>query len=159
MLISIAAVGRLKAGPERELLARYMTRATAAGKSLGLTFATREFPESRAANASQRKAEEAAALLASLPPGGTLVALDEGGKSLDSDSLARRIAGWRDGGAPAVAFAVGGPDGHGAAVIEAATLRLAFGAMTWPHQLVRVMLAEQLYRAVTILSGHPYHRA
>lgn len=159
MLISIAAVGRLKAGPERELAARYMTRATGAGKTLGLTFATREFPESRAASATRRKEEEGAALLAALPPGARLIALDEGGKSLDSDALARRLAGWRDDGAQAVAFAIGGPDGHGTAVVEAATLRLAFGAMTWPHQLVRVMLAEQLYRAVTILSGHPYHRA
>lgn len=159
MLIAVAAIGRLKAGPERELHDRYIKRATAAGKVLGLGFASREFPESRATTAAARKDQEAVALLAGLPPAARLVALDEGGKALDSATFARRIAGWRDDGAEAVAFAIGGADGHGVALLEAATLRLAFGAMTWPHQLVRVMLAEQLYRTVTILSGHPYHRA
>jgi 23S rRNA (pseudouridine1915-N3)-methyltransferase len=158
MLITVAAVGRLKDGPEREIFERYLSRATAAGRSLGLTFALREFPESRAATAAARKEQEAALLLQALPAGAVLVALDEGGKSIDSRAFADRVARWRDDGAAALAFALGGPDGHGRTLLDKAALRLAFGAMTWPHQLARMMLAEQLYRTVTILSGHPYHR-
>jgi 23S rRNA (pseudouridine1915-N3)-methyltransferase len=102
--------------------------------------------------------QEATALLAAVPPAAKLVALDEGGKSLDSRAFSDRLLAWRDDGVAEVAFAIGGADGHGRKLVERATLRLAFGAMTWPHQLVRVLLAEQLYRAVTILTGHPYHR-
>ena len=159
MLIAIAAVGKLKAGPERELFDRYLARAGAAGKQLGLTFAAREFPESRAASPAARMTHEAEALLAAVPQSAPLVALDERGSAIDSASFARRIAAWRDNGAGNVIFALGGADGHGAALLAKAEFRLAFGAMTWPHQLVRIMLAEQIYRAVTILSGHPYHRA
>lgn len=155
MLITIAAVGKLKAGPERDLYDRYVERATGAGRSLALTLATREFVESRAATATARKEQEAEMLLAL---GGTLVALDEGGRTLDSRSFADRIARWRDDGVAGLVFALGGPDGHGDALLKKSALRLAFGPMTWPHQLARIMLAEQLYRAVTILSGHPYHR-
>ncbi|CAN5304457.1 23S rRNA (pseudouridine(1915)-N(3))-methyltransferase RlmH [soil metagenome] len=158
MNVTIAAVGRLKAGPERELLERYLDRAEKAGKRLGLSFAVREFPESRAAAAGTRKFEEAAAMLAALPAGAVLVALDESGSGLDSRTIAARIGKWRDGGIGELVLAIGGPDGHGEALLAKAALRLAFGGMTWPHQLVRLMLAEQLYRVVTILSGHPYHR-
>jgi 23S rRNA (pseudouridine1915-N3)-methyltransferase len=155
MLMTIAAVGKLKAGPERELYDRYVERAAAAGRSLGLTFTTREFAESRAATAPARKDQEAETLLG---VGGMTVALDERGKTLDSRAFAERIARWRDDGAGGLTFAIGGPDGHGPALLQKSALRLAFGPMTWPHQLARIMLAEQLYRAVTILSGHPYHR-
>jgi 23S rRNA (pseudouridine1915-N3)-methyltransferase len=158
MKITIAAIGRLKAGPERELAAHYLERAEAAGRKAGLSFVVREFGESRAGSAGVRKTEEAAELLAAVPPGAILVALDEAGKSLDSRAFADRIAAWRDSGKAAVVMAIGGADGHGAAVLKRADLRLAFGAMTWPHQLARILLAEQLYRAVTILTGHPYHR-
>jgi 23S rRNA (pseudouridine1915-N3)-methyltransferase len=158
MLITVAAIGRLKDGPEREIFERYLSRATAGGRSLGLTFALREFPESRAAAATVRKEQEATVLLEALPFGTALVALDEGGRPMDSRTFADRVARWRDDGVASLAFALGGPDGHGRALLDKATLRLAFGAMTWPHQLARIMLAEQLYRAVTILSGHPYHR-
>ena len=158
MLITIAAVGRLKAGPERELFDRFFERAGAAGRKLGLTFTVREFPESRAGSADTRKSEEATAILAAIGQRGTFVALDEHGKDLSSPAFANRIARWRDGGSSDVVFAIGGADGHGAPLLEKAEHRLAFGEMTWPHQIVRVMLAEQLYRAVTILSGHPYHR-
>lgn len=158
MLITIAAIGKLKAGPERELFARFVERAGAAGRSLGLTFSTREFPESRAATSPVRKDQEAGTLLAAIPPGAELVALDEGGKNLDSRAFAERLAKWRDQGAGDLVFAIGGADGHGTSLVEKAALRLAFGPMTWPHQLARAMIAEQLYRAVTILSGHPYHR-
>lgn len=157
MLVTMAAVGRLKAGPEREIFERYVDRATAAGRNIGLTFTVREFAESRAQSADVRKDQEAAALLAALPSSAMLVALDEGGKSLDSRAFADRLGTWRDAAAD-VAFVIGGADGHGGEVTRRAAQRLAFGAMTWPHQLVRIMLAEQLYRAVTILAGHPYHR-
>lgn len=158
MRVTIAAVGRLKAGPERELIDRYLKRAMAAGKKLGLTFAVREIAESRAADTARRKKEEAIALLAAVPTSAVLVALDETGKTLDSRAMADRVGGWRDGGAQDLVFALGGADGHGEALLAKASLRLAFGPMTWPHQLARLMLAEQLYRTVTILAGHPYHR-
>ena len=158
MQITIAAIGRLKAGPERVLYDRFLDRAGRAGRQLGLTFATREFPESRAAAPAARKNQEAAAIVASLPDGALVVALDQAGKGLDSRDFAERLEKWRDDGASDLIFAVGGADGHGAPLTARADFRLAFGAMTWPHQLVRLMLAEQLYRAVTILTGHPYHR-
>jgi 23S rRNA (pseudouridine1915-N3)-methyltransferase len=159
MLIIVAAVGKLKAGPERELAARFLDRAAGSGRTIGLTFAERELSESRAAAATARKEQEAAAVLAAVPPGAVLIALDAGGVNIDSDDFAARLARWRDGGVPAVVFAVGGADGHGRTLLARADMRLAFGAMTWPHRLARAMLAEQIYRAVTILSGHPYHRA
>lgn len=155
MLITVAAVGKLKAGPERELYDRYVERAAAAGRSLGLTFATREFTESRASSADARKGAEAKSLLAL---GCITVALDEGGKAIDSRAFAERLARWRDDGNSDLVLALGGPDGHGPELLRKSALRIAFGPMTWPHQLARIMLAEQLYRAVTILSGHPYHR-
>jgi 23S rRNA (pseudouridine1915-N3)-methyltransferase len=159
MRIATLAVGRLKAGAERDLCERYRDRAGAAGRRLGLTFALHEIAESRAGSADLRKEQEAGAILARVPrDGARLVALDEHGSALDSARFAERLRLWRDGGAREVAIAIGGADGLGAAVLTRADLRLAFGAMTWPHQLVRIMLAEQLYRAVTILSGHPYHR-
>jgi 23S rRNA (pseudouridine1915-N3)-methyltransferase len=156
--VTVVAVGRLKAGPERELLERYRDRATRAGRTLGFSFDAREIAEGSARSADGRKAEEAAAILAAVPAGSVLVALDERGKPLDSRGFADRLAAWRDAGTKDLAVAIGGADGLGPAVLDKADLRLAFGAMTWPHQLVRILLAEQLYRAVTILSGHPYHR-
>ena len=158
MLITIAAVGKLKAGPERELFDRYVARAAAAGRSLGLTFTTREFVESRASSTPTRKDQEADALLGALAPGAALVALDEGGKNLDSRAFADRIARWRDGGTSDSSWLSAAPTASALRSSPGADLRLAFGPMTWPHQLARLMLAEQLYRAVTILSGHPYHR-
>ena len=158
MQITIAAIGRMKAGPERDLAERYIDRVNKAGRRLSLSLSVREFAESRAGSAAERKDQEAAALLAALPDGAVLVALDESGSNLDSRSFAGRLGKWRDDGAGELVFAIGGADGLGAAVLAAATLRLALGAMTWPHQMVRLMLAEQAYRAMTILSGHPYHR-
>ncbi len=158
MQMTIAAIGRMKAGPERELAERYRDRVEKTGRRLGLSLSVREFPESRAASAAARKQQEAAALLAALPQNAVLVALDETGRNLDSRAFARQIAEWRDAGVAELYFAIGGADGLAPTLLEAATLRLALGTMTWPHQLVRLMLAEQAYRAVTILSGHPYHR-
>lgn len=158
MLITIAAVGKLKAGPERELFDRYIDRADRAGRKLSLSFATREFSDSRTTSALLRKDQESAAIASALAPDALVVALDEGGKNLDSRAFAVRLGKWRDDGVGDLTLAIGGADGHGPALLAKATLRLAFGPMTWPHQLARLMLAEQLYRAVTILSGHPYHR-
>ncbi|HHY50877.1 MAG TPA: 23S rRNA (pseudouridine(1915)-N(3))-methyltransferase RlmH [Alphaproteobacteria bacterium] len=158
MRILIAAVGRLKQGPERALVARYLERAIPAGRGLGLHgFEVVELAESRAAAAAARKAEEAKALRAALPEGMT-VALDERGRPLGSEALAKQLARWRDDGRPAACFVIGGPDGLDPALVAAADLTLSFSPLTWPHQLVRVMLAEQLYRVTTILAGHPYHR-
>ncbi len=158
MRLTIAAIGRLKAGPERDLAARYVDRVSKAGKALGLTLSVREFAESRAATAELRKDQEAALILGAVPDGAALVALDEKGKALDSRAFAGLVESQRDTGVADLVFAIGGADGLGQPVLGKAAARIAFGALTWPHQLVRVLLAEQLYRAVTILSGHPYHR-
>ena len=158
MRVVIAAVGRVKAGPERELVGRYLDRAAGGGKPLALTgFDVVELPESRASSSASRKAEEAKALRAALPEG-IVVALDERGKSIGSEALAGQIARWRDDGRPAASFVIGGADGLAPDFVAAADLVLSFSPMVWPHQLVRIMLAEQLYRTTTILSGHPYHR-
>lgn len=155
MRIEIAAVGRLKSGgPERDLIDRYLGRARANGKAVGLTgFTVTELPDGKSADA------EADALVDRVPAGARCVLLDETGRSQSSERFAETLASWRDDGAPAAVFLIGGPDGHGKAARARADLTLSFGAMTWPHQLVRALLAEQLYRAVTILSGHPYHRS
>jgi 23S rRNA (pseudouridine1915-N3)-methyltransferase len=156
--VGILAVGRMKQGPERELCARYLERAAAGGRSLGLSgFAVAEFPESRAGSPATRKSEEAKALTTQLPSG-IVVALDEHGKTQSSEDFARRLGRWRDDGKPALSFVIGGADGLDPGFVKAADLALSFSPLTWPHQLVRIMLAEQLYRATTILSGHPYHR-
>lgn len=149
----------MKDGPERGLVSRYLDRAAAAGRSLGLAgFAVTELGESRASGAAARKAEEARALLAAIPEKSVLVALDERGKTLSSEDFARWIEAWRDMGRPDLALAIGGADGLDRDVRERAELVLSFSPMTWPHQIARIMAAEQLYRVTTILSGHPYHR-
>ena len=159
MRVIVAAVGRLKAGPERELSRRYVERAAAGGRRIGWQgVAVAEVAESRSPRPQDRRREEAAALLAVVPEIAAIVALDAAGDVLSSPQLAKRLEGWRDAATPAVAFLIGGADGLADSVRERANLRLAFGTATWPHQLVRIMLLEQLYRAMTILSGHPYHR-
>jgi 23S rRNA (pseudouridine1915-N3)-methyltransferase len=148
----------MKQGPERELVARYLERAVATGKALGLTgFSVIELTESRAGSAASRKAEEARTIHEHLS-GHLRIALDERGKTLGSEDFAHRIARWRDDGKAALSFVIGGADGLDPDFVKAADLTLSFSPLTWPHQLVRIMLAEQLYRATTILSGHPYHR-
>jgi len=156
--IAIVAIGRLKKGPEREIADRLIARAEAAGRANSLSFTVREFPESRAGDEKTRRNQEAEALISAIPEKAVLVALDEHGETLDSRGFAGRLEKWRDSGVPAVCFAIGGADGHGDAIRKRSNLQIAFGSMTWPHQLARLMLAEQLYRAITILSGHPYHR-
>ena len=159
MRVLLTAVGRLKAGPEREICTRYLDRAAAASRSVGLTGVDmRELDESRARRAEDRKAEEARALDQIIPPGARIVALDERGKTLGSEAFAADLGRARDEGLSAYVLVIGGADGLDPALRERASVVLAFGAMTWPHQLVRLMAAEQIYRAITILAGHPYHR-
>jgi len=149
----------MKAGPERELLARYQQRVTTLAPQLGLApVEWREFDESRARQTEARRAEEAKMLLTAAARAGSVVALDERGASPSSEAFAAEIARARDGATPAYVFVIGGPDGLDESVRAAARSVVGFGAMTWPHQLVRVMLAEQIYRACSILARHPYHR-
>jgi 23S rRNA (pseudouridine1915-N3)-methyltransferase len=160
MRLMVIAVGRLKDGPERELAERYRKRCDHLGRRLGFrTLEIHEIPESRAKDAATRIAAEGVAIAALIPDKAVAVALDETGKSLDSAAFSARLGRWRESGVPALAFLIGGADGLSPDLRRKAGLTLAFGATTWPHQMVRVMLLEQLYRAATILSGHPYHRA
>jgi 23S rRNA (pseudouridine1915-N3)-methyltransferase len=160
MRIIVAAVGRLKRGPETELCERYLQRAAQSGRPLGLRAIDMvEIRESRAADPSKRMMEESIALATVIPPDAAVVLLDARGDNLDSATLATRLEQWRADNRPAAVFVIGGPDGLAASLTEKADLKLAFGAATWPHQLVRAMLLEQLYRVMTILGGHPYHRA
>jgi len=151
--IAIVAVGRLARGPEAELVSRYAERATAAGRALGL--GPVEVVEAEARRPGQ--AAEAAALAPHLD-GAHVIACDEHGQARASRAFAADLARLRDQGVRRLAFAVGGADGLAPQVLDRAQARLAFGPQTWPHALVRAMLAEQLYRAVTILAGSPYHR-
>lgn len=159
MRIVVAAVGRLKQGPERELAASYCKRAAATGRALGLReIEIIEIRESRAQDTERRRTEESIALANVIPDGAIVAALDQRGESLDSPALAALVREWRAEDRAAVCFIIGGADGLAPSLVGRAKVRLAFGAATWPHQLVRIMLLEQLYRACTILAGHPYHR-
>jgi 23S rRNA (pseudouridine1915-N3)-methyltransferase len=158
MRVTIAAIGRQKSGPETELVRRYMTRAEAEGRRIGLNVLLREFPESRAASAKARKVVEAKSLIEALPAKCLLVVCDERGKGLTSADFAALVGGARDAGRDVV-LVIGGPDGVDEGLRARADALLSLGPMTLPHQLVRVLVAEQVYRATTILSGHPYHRA
>ena len=160
MRLVVAAIGRLKSGAEHELTERYRKRAEQVGRRIGLReVEVLGIRESRAADLAKRMLEESIALANVIPDRAATVILDPRGENLDSAALAGRIARWRDDGRPATVFIIGGDDGLAAGLRDKASLKLAFGAATWPHQLVRAMLLEQIYRAMTILAGHPYHRA
>jgi 23S rRNA (pseudouridine1915-N3)-methyltransferase len=160
MRLIIAAVGRLKDGAERELFARYRDRFEAAAKRFGLhPIVWHETGESRASDAAKRRAEEGAALSKLARDADFLVALDERGQMLTSAAFAKLLGKIRDDGAKTAAILIGGADGLGTDVLAGARAKVSFGAITLPHQLARIILAEQLYRAATILAGHPYHRA
>ena len=155
MRVHLAAVGRLRAGPERDLIDDYLTRFDRTGRALGLGPATEHEVEDKKGGG---MAAEAALLSRAIPDGAALVALDERGKLMTSPDFADHLARWRDGGRQDVAFVIGGADGLDPSVRDRADLTLSFGKMVWPHMLARVMLAEQLYRAASILAGAPYHR-
>lgn len=160
MRVIVIAIGRLKQGPERDLAERYRTRFDDIGRKLGFRgIQIHEIPESRHSDTKARIAEEAAAIAALIPEQAVVVALDETGDNIDSATLARHLGRWRDDSLPACAFIIGGADGLSPDLRRKARIALAFGKATWPHQIVRIMLLEQIYRAATILSGHPYHRA
>jgi 23S rRNA (pseudouridine1915-N3)-methyltransferase len=153
--LSVRAVGRLRAGPERTLVDDYIARAGKAGRALGLGPVEVTEVEDRKGGG---PAGEAALLTRKLSPGALRIALDERGRALSSRELAAEIARWRDAGRSEAAFLIGGADGLDPALRRGADLALSLGPMVWPHALARVMLAEQLYRATQILAGTPYHR-
>jgi len=160
MRLLIAAVGRLKQGPERDLFAQHLTRAEAAGRALGLIpVAVTEIAESKLKSEALRLKAEADLLLAKIPASHRVISLERTGKSIGSEAFAKLIAKHRDGGAQGLAFLVGGADGLGDEALARSDEVLSLSAMTFPHALARIVLAEQVYRAMTILSGHPYHRA
>jgi len=160
MRLVVISIGRLKQGPERELAERYRERFDEIGRKLGFRgLEVHEIPESRARDAATRMAEEATAISSAIPAKSLLVALDERGDSIDSAAFAGNLGRWRDDQVANTIFLIGGADGLSPELRRKAKLCIAFGSATWPHQMVRVMLFEQIYRAATILAGHPYHRA
>ena len=152
MPLTVIAVGRLKSGPLKELCDEYRRR-------IPLPLEIREVEVRRPVSGDERKTREGELILKELPKGAFAVALDERGKSYDSAAFAKQFAAWRERSGDNLAFVIGGADGLAPPVLEKAAARLGLGAMTWPHMLTRAMLLEQLYRAHTILTGHPYHRA
>lgn len=160
MRVALHAVGRLKSGRERELAERYTERFARSAPPLGLEWGgTLETAEGRGRSAHERMREEAQALRAARRAGSALWLLDERGRDLSSADFAGRLGSLRDGGRRDLLVAIGGADGHDPSLRDEADLLVSFGRATWPHQVVRILLAEQLYRAATILGGHPYHRA
>lgn len=155
MRIHILAIGRLRAGPESALIDDYLARFDRTGRPLGLGPARVTELEDRKGGGSET---EGALIAAALPRGALLVALDERGQTMSSPDFAKLLSRWAETGTRDLAFAIGGADGHGAALRDRADYLLSFGHMVWPHMLARVMLCEQLYRAASILSNGPYHR-
>lgn len=159
MEIVVAAIGRARGGPEQGLADTYLKRAGALGVRLGLHPCRLVEAEDRRAGAPDgRIAREAELLRAALPAGAAFVALDERGADWDSATFAARLGAWRDSGHRALGFLIGGADGLSDGIKREALCLLSLGRMTWPHLLARALIAEQIYRAVTILADHPYHR-
>ncbi len=159
MHLTVFAIGRLKDGPERALCERYAGRIADSGRVLGLSGPdVVELAESRARRADDRKLEEAGLIRARLQPGLTIM-LDERGKNFSSDAFAAQLQRARDSAARHASFVIGGADGLDPSLRSEGTLVLSFGALTIPHQLVRILVLEQIYRALTIMAGHPYHRS
>lgn len=162
MRILVAAVGKGRAGKaaaaEQALFDDYAKRLAARGPA-GMTLALREVEVRRKLPPEQNKTAEAELLLAEILKGATVVALDGRGRTLTSEEFATKLARWRDDGVADLVFVIGGAEGLDPRILERAAFVLSLGAMTWPHLLVRAMLAEQIYRAQSILLGHPYHRA
>ena len=159
MKFTVLCVGRLKEDAEGQIFGRYLERLAQIGGHHGLgPAALIELPESRARTAPERKAAEAEALGKRIPAGSDIFVLDERGRTLSSAEFSEKIRDARDGGLKNLCLVIGGPDGLDSGFVREAGLAISFGRMTLPHGLVRAVLAEQLYRAVTILAGHPYHR-
>lgn len=156
MKVTLCVVGRLRAGPERDLVDDYLTRFDRSGRALGLGPARVLEIEDRKGGGSEA---EATLLARSLPQGAFVCALDERGRTLTSPEFANHLGRWRDAGRSEAAFLIGGADGLAQSLVSQADFTLSFGSMVWPHMLARAMLAEQLYRAASILAGSPYHRA
>ncbi|MFZ0097124.1 MAG: 23S rRNA (pseudouridine(1915)-N(3))-methyltransferase RlmH [Gemmobacter sp.] len=156
MRVHLCAVGRLRAGPERDLIDDYRARFDRTGRALALGPFSEHEVEDKKGGGMEAEAE---LLVRALPAGALLVTLDERGRVLSSPEFADQLAKWRDGGRQDVAFVIGGADGIAPSLRARADFSISFGRMVWPHMLVRVMLAEQLYRAASILAGAPYHRA
>lgn len=152
MKITLACVGKMKASPEQELLRKYI-------RQTPWQITIHEIEVKKSLGSEQRKAAEAEQLLSLTAAAHRRVALDERGKTLSSEALASQFEHWRQQGSSHIGLIIGGADGLDESVRKAADLTVSFGAMTWPHMLVRAMLGEQLYRIHTILSGHPYHRS
>jgi 23S rRNA (pseudouridine1915-N3)-methyltransferase len=158
--VAIAAIGHLKTGPEKEMAADYEKRISGLGRKAGISsFSIHDWAESRGADVKQRMAEEARQLWSVVPDGSPVLVLDERGEALSSATFAKLLAAEAARGAKQLTLMIGGPDGHAAETRSKALKTISFGPMTWPHRMVRVMLLEQIYRAVTILVNHPYHRA
>ena len=156
MRVHLCVVGRARSGPEKALVDDYLTRFDRTGRALALGPAlVHEVEDKRGGG----MAAEAALLARAIPAGALLICMDERGAQVTSPEFAARLAGWRDAGRQDLAFVIGGADGIAPDLRQRADAALSFGAMVWPHMLVRVMLAEQLYRAASILAGSPYHRA
>jgi 23S rRNA (pseudouridine1915-N3)-methyltransferase len=154
--LQISAVGRLRADqPEQALFDDYLLRFNRTGRPLALGPLHMVAVEDKK---NSGMAAEAVLLARSLPAGALVVTLDERGRAISSPAFAEQLARWRDDGRQDLAFMIGGADGIDPALRARADFSISFGAMVWPHMLVRVMLAEQLYRAATILGGGPYHR-
>lgn len=151
MNILIIAVGRMKKSPESEILETYLKRCPWNVKII-------EVEERRPIKGAERMAREGDLLLGAIPDGATVVALDERGVELRSTVFAEKISNFQDQGVSNLVFLIGGADGYDGKVKQRANLKISFGQMTWPHMMVRAMLSEQLYRASTILQGHPYHK-
>jgi len=156
MRVHICAVGKMRAGPARELLDDYLTRFDRSGRGLGLGPVTVHEVEDKKGGGMQAEADLLGRVI---PKGAVICALDERGRVMSSPEFATKLGNWRDQGASDLAFVIGGADGIAKSLRAQADFKLSFGAMVWPHMLARVMLSEQLYRAVTILAGGPYHRA
>jgi 23S rRNA (pseudouridine1915-N3)-methyltransferase len=160
MRLSVIAVGSMRGCPEGALVEDFIHRAMQMGRNMGFpAVEVEEVPVSRARDVKSRMAEEADKLTARVPPGAHIVLLDARGKGMTSEDFAEMLGALRDAGTKNLCFVVGGPDGLAPLPGKKPGRSLAFGPQTWPHLLVRAMLAEQIYRAMTILAGHPYHRA
>ncbi|HEX3430319.1 MAG TPA: 23S rRNA (pseudouridine(1915)-N(3))-methyltransferase RlmH [Rhizomicrobium sp.] len=159
MRIAIFAVGLARGTPQNALVEEYVTRGGAIGRRLGfVSLSVEEVSLSKLREAHARISEEGEKLASRIPVGAHVISLDARGKGMTSEAFSEMLGAMRDAGARDLVFLIGGPDGLDPGPAVKPGRRLAFGPQTWPHLLVRVMLAEQIYRALTILGNHPYHR-